>query len=385
PIEGLQLNKEQLIELDARLLQEARAIARPDERSLALARVARSKILDGDFPAAETALVEAGRAALAVPPGLIRDLRLMTVVRRNAEDRGGFVGLAEALSTQGRAEDNIRDPDAPLSPEFLETWTRALRAAQMAWDQAADLAVQIGRRPYRAEALYQVVESQAIDLTQRGALLDASEAQGEELREEAAPARLREAAALIDAGLRRSAEHARRIDLVQWRDRALAAVVSGAAGSRRFELGLEIARSIPQPEARADALLRLAEAEARHGSPAGTTRAYTEALRSIASIPVADLRAILTGVMVDSLISSGRYDDARAATVLYPDSPRRRAALGAVAEAMGRRGLTDSANAWIARENPPELRAELHRRLNDGILTSLEQFRTRELSINPVP
>src|ERR687889_82656 len=75
-----------------------------------------------------------------------------------------------------------------------------------------------------------------------------------------------------------------------------------------------------------------ARPRAAAGTPARATTVYTEALRAIASIPVADLRAILTGVLVDSLISSGRFDDARSATALFPDAQRRLTALGAVAE-----------------------------------------------------
>jgi hypothetical protein len=376
PIYGLDLTEEQLKELDAQLLQEARAITRPEERALALSKVARSKLFAQDFPSAQTALVEAGQSALAVPEGLVRDLRIMAVV-------SGFIALAEAQSSQGRAEDNLRDVDEPLSPEFLETWGKALRAAQKSWGQAADLSARIGRRPYRNETLYQVVESQSSDLTRRGDFLDQSEESGATPLKTVEAGRLRDAIALVDAGLLQGVAYSRRIDLPQWRDRALAAVVSGAAGARRFERGLEIALSIPQPEARADALLRLAEAEARHGSPQRATRVYAEALRATASIPVVDLRAILTGVLIDSLISSGRFEDARAATALYPDSQRRLAALGAVAESQGRRGLAKSAKAWIVQESSPDVRALLYRRLNDGILASLEQYRTNVLSINP--
>jgi hypothetical protein len=376
PIYGMELTEEQLKELDARLLQEARAITQPAERALALTRVARSKLSGQDFTTAQAALAEAGQAALEVPAGLARDLRIMGVV-------SNYIALAEAQSSQGRAEDNLRDVDEPLPKEFLETWSRALKAAQKSWSQAADLSIRIGRRPYRSETLYLVVESQASDLTRRGALLDESEDRGAALLKSVGAARLRDALALVDAGLLQNAAQARRIDLPQWRDRALAAVVTGAAGARRFERGLEIARSIPQPEARADALLRLAETQARHGTPEKTTQIYAETLRAIASIPVVDLRSTLTGVLIDSLISSGRFEDARTATVLYPDSPRRLAALGAVAESQGRRGLAKSAKTWIAQETSPDVQAQLYRRLNDGILASLEQYRTNVLSINP--
>ena len=67
----------------------------------------------------------------------------------------------------------------------------------------------------------------------------------------------------------------------------------------------------------------------------------------------------MVGFLVDSLIASGRFDDARACTVLYPEESERFVALGAVAESMGKRGLAASARRWIATEAPPGYRSAL--------------------------
>jgi hypothetical protein len=80
------------------------------------------------------------------------------------------------------------------------------------------------------------------------------------------------------------------------------------------------------------------------------------------------------------LISVGRFDDARASIVLYTNVSNRLAALGAVAESQAQRGLADSARAWINRDVPPEDRARLHRRVDDGLLSVIQLNRSRELS-----
>src|SRR5207302_5087672 len=118
--------------------------------------------------------------------------------------------------------------------------------------------------------------------------------------------------------------------------------------------GLAIARSIPQPEVRTDALVRLAFAQARRGDPQGATLTYREAAQAVASIPLDDPRAVLAGVLIDNLISVGRFEDARSTIVLYPDNDRRLIALGAVAESQGFRGASDTAVDWIRREASPQ-------------------------------
>jgi hypothetical protein len=165
-----------------------------------------------------------------------------------------------------------------------------------------------------------------------------------------------------------------------WRDRGLVAITQAAATSRQFSRGLSIARMIPQPEVRTDALLKIAEAQARHDDPNGATSTYREAALAVASIPLDDPRAVLAGVLIDNLISVGRFEDARKSIVLYPDMSRRLIALGAIAESQGQRGGGDAARAWIAREVSPQYRPELYRRVISGILKTIEQNRSHELS-----
>jgi hypothetical protein len=165
-----------------------------------------------------------------------------------------------------------------------------------------------------------------------------------------------------------------------WRNSAAYSIVSNAAVSSQFARGFQIARKIDQPEARTDALIRLAEGQALNGRPEEATAAYNEAARSVALIPQIDPRETLVGVLIDSLITYGRFDDARACVPLYSFPSRQLVALSAVAESQGRRGLAESARIWISREAPPAFRPLLYRKVNDGILASIEKNRSKDLS-----
>src|SRR5439155_20320926 len=107
-----------------------------------------------------------------------------------------------------------------------------------------------------------------------------------------------------------------------------------------------IARQIPLPEVRLNALLKIAQTQALRGDPDGATTTYHEAAVTVATIRETDIRSVLAGVLVDSLISVGRFEDARRSIALYPDEPSRVVALGAIAESQGERGAGRSALEW---------------------------------------
>jgi hypothetical protein len=110
------------------------------------------------------------------------------------------------------------------------------------------------------------------------------------------------------------------------------------------------------------------------------TPVYEAAARAIASIGGKGLRGIAAGLLVDSLTSSGRFDDARACTVLYPEESQRFVALGAIAKSQGFRGAGDSARDWIARDAPEQYRSTLYRRVTEGELLVIEENRGRALT-----
>ncbi|MHC5538981.1 hypothetical protein ACYOEI_12240, partial [Singulisphaera rosea] len=143
---------------------------------------------------------------------------------------------------------------------------------------------------------------------------------------------------------------------------------------------IQIARLIPQPEVRTDGMIRIAELQARANQNAGATSTYHEAAQAVAAIPLPSPKMVLTGVLIDSLIATGRFEDARACVRLYTEKSRQTVALSAIAESQGFRGASESAMAWIAREIPAQDQPALYRRVRYGVLMAIEQNRSRDLS-----
>jgi hypothetical protein len=173
---------------------------------------------------------------------------------------------------------------------------------------------------------------------------------------------------------------ATKIDRLIWRNRAMVRIALSASDSRQFSRGVELSKTIDNAESRCEALLLLAEAMCRpeHSHPAAATAAYQATAEAVASIPQAGLRGVMTGFLVDSLISSGRFDDARACIVIYPEESERFVALGSIAESQGRRGLADSARQWIATEAPEAYRSALYRRVSMGVMYAIENQRSKD-------
>jgi hypothetical protein len=249
--------------------------------------------------------------------------------------------------------------------------------AEIEWLRAAHLAQKIGNPTYRSEMLYRVADNQSFG-SQTVLNEFPRQDSGAKDGEKTSPANSLEK--LADRLMVGASAIAQQIERPVWRDRALVAVASASAQSKQFPRALQVARLIPQPEVRSDALIKIAESQARHEDPQGATSTYQEATQSVASIPLQDPRMILTGVLIDNLISVGRFEDARAVTTLYNDPSKRMVALGAIAESQGFRGASQTAVEWIAREVPAEIRPYLYRKLRFGMLAAIEQNRSRDLS-----
>jgi hypothetical protein len=353
-------------------LEFARAITDPGDRSLALQRIAAVASFSNQLNLAHRALGEAAAAALQITDPTIHDLRLIAII-------SGLNNLAEALLRDGKLDLSIPEVDettAPLpkSPEInRET---LIRRAELEWSRAAHLANRISNPTYRNEMLYRVVDSQAF-----GSQTIVNEFPHSDSTENTAVEKPQRHPldVLADQILVKASEYARQINRPVWRDRALVAAASAAAQSSQFDRALQLARLIPQPEVRSDALIRIAEFQARRNDP-GATATYHEAAEAVASMPLEDPRGILAGVLIDSLISLGRFEDARRTVVLLPDESRRVVALGAIAESQGFRGAFDTALEWINREVPPAHRSFLLRKLEFGKLAAIEQNRSRDMS-----
>jgi hypothetical protein len=161
-----------------------------------------------------------------------------------------------------------------------------------------------------------------------------------------------------------------------WKNQALERTAISAGESRQFERATGIARTIENAEARAQALILVAESQCRHNQDRVATETYSEAADAVARVQQDGLRGVLTGYLVDSLISTGRFEDARACLVVYPTESERFVALGAIAESQGRRGAAAAAREWIASEAPPQYRSALFRRVNNGVLAGIATERS---------
>jgi hypothetical protein len=350
-------------------LRYASVIPNPGDRSLTLSRIASAATFNNQLEMADRALTDASVAAQQMPVSMVRDQRLISIIT-------SLLYLGEAHLREGRTDITI--PDATGAPSPLPKLDRVelIRRAMRDTLRAGQLADQISNPTYRSELLYRVADGLAYNsqsiVNEYPRLESGSgkDARGLDNSYESLP----------DQMIQEAANIAQRIERPVWHDRGLVAVATAAAESRQFSRALNVARRIPPPEVRTDALLKIAETQARRGDPQGATSTYREAAEAVASIPLADPRAVLAGVLIDNLISVGRFDDARASVNLFPDQARRMVALGAIAESQGRRGAARSALAWINAEVQPQYRSQLYRRVSNGVVAAIENNRTRDLS-----
>ncbi len=352
------------------LMHDAMSIHDPGERSLALVRVARTSIFLGQPDFGHQAVFQAAEDAQRVPDSTMRDQRIVNVVE-------AAMALAEEHMRDIRVFESTA-PDSPGLPAPIQPTTDRrsnLEQGRQEWDLAFRLSFAIYNPSARTETLYRVVESES--LGSMSLVREPFRLLGTRPDPSRLPAQIRN---YSDALLGTAIEHATRIDRPVWRDRSLVAIATNAAISGQFERAEQAARTIPQPEVRTDAFLKIAENDVIFGRPEDATRNYQDAAKSISEVPQADPRETLVGVLIDSLIAFGRFDDARAATVLYANPANPPIALSAVAESQGRRNLARSAQEWIAREPSAEMRSLLYRKLNDGMLAAFEQKRSAEVS-----
>ncbi len=401
--------------VEPQLFLDARSVVDPGERALALVRIAQTAIFSKQLQDAHNALFEAGPAALSEPDPLVREQRISAIVDT-------LLSLAEErMSDTSDAADPAADPTSAIMPPpapapspgqttpppgqttpppttsaspglppapkpNVDGRTPAaalpederrnrLNAALPEWAQAVDLAMRIELPTPRTEALFRIIESEAFS-SQR-LITDPLRLTGGRPDPASLPPDLR---SYTDGLLASAARHASMIDRPIWRNYATYSIVSNAAASSQFARGFQIARGVSQPEARTNALIRLAEGQALNSRPSEATATYAEAARAVSLIPQDDPRETLVGVLIDSLISFGRFDDARACIPLYRIPARQLVALSAIAESQGRRGLAESARIWIGREAPVAYRPVLYRKVNDGLLASIEQNRSKDLS-----
>jgi hypothetical protein len=401
------------------LLENARQIVDPAERSLALRQIANGAIASNQLVLAHKTLEEAITASSQVNVPLVRDQRLIGLVT-------SLTALTDALLRIGRENLTALTPDQVAEAPGLEPLpkrpesTVLIRLAQLEWRRAVYLAEIIGNPTYRNEMLFRVAENEAMGSV--SIANDFAQPEIDSLGNRPAralaptqpprvplppptvpprpaptappprttpPADTKEKAnfvKLADEVLVDSWHVADQIDRLIWKNRAMVRIALAASDSHQFKRGVELARTIQNAESRTEALLLMAEAQCHYIDQQDlATSTYQSAAEAAAAITQDGLRGVMVGFLVDSLIASGRFDDARACTVIYPEESERFVALGAVAESMGKRGLAVEARRWIATEAPPGYRSALSRRVAAGVLWSVEQSRSKDLPLGESP
>lgn len=353
------------------MLAELGRIADLKERSLALQRVAKTWTGSDEVSAAHEALTMAAGAALSISNYGARDIHLTETITL-------LLALADADLRLGKRILTAPAEDRPTGEAARTDPVTLIQHAEVEWARIAYLAARITDPTYRSENMFRLVDGESF-----GARAIAKEFRSVPgARNVATPTEPFIAAA--DRILRKATQHAEAIERTIWRDRALAEAATNAGGGLRFELALEIVRKVQRPETRTDALIKIAETQALKGNdPEQAHATYEEAARTVASIAQPDPRAVLATALIDNLILVGRYDDARANIVLYPDRDRRLKALTSVAFSQGRNGHGSAAKEWIVRDIPEQFRPLLNRKVEEGILEAVEETRARSLTPNP--
>ena len=349
------------------LLQNVRQIGDTYDRGRALQELAREAILSNQLLLAHRTLLDASTAALEEPNELRHDQLIIGVITTTGQ-------LTETLIREGRAQIPIMEAQegrAEPLPRKLDQRT-SIRLARLEWQRARVLARTVINATYRSEYLARVAEGLGRDSSRiileylkRGDIDTLP--QVERLTE----SEIKEVERVADDYLIEAQQVCQEIERPIWKNTALERTAINAGESQQYPRAFSIARSIQNAEARCQALILVAESQCRHRQANEATATYSEVAEAVARVEQDGLRGVLTGYLIDSLISTGRFEDARVCLVLYPTASERFVAMGAVAESEARRGSAERVREWIARDAPPTYRPSLYRRVNSGVLAKI--------------
>jgi len=355
------------------LIDNVRMITDTYDRSRALQELAREAILSNQLLLAHRTLLQAAQAAVEEQNALRHDQLIIEVITTTGQ-------LTETLIREGRIQLPMPEArEAPAGrPEALPqnlTPRLSIRLARLEWQRARVLARAVINPTYRSEYLARVAEGLGRDSSRimleyirRNDLDNAPQA--EKLTE----TEIKEVETAADGFLVEAQQVCQEIERPIWKNTALERTAINAGESQQYPRAFSIARSIQNAEARSQALILVAESQCRH-RPGEATATYAEVAEAVARVDQDGLRGVLTGYLVDSLISTGRFEDARACLVFYPTASEKFVAMGAIAESEGRRGSAERARQWIASEAPPSYRPVLYRRVNSGVLAKIGNSR----------
>jgi len=341
------------------------------DRSRALQELAREAILSNQLLLAHRTLEDASMAALSEQNSLRHDQLIIEIITTTGLLSETLIREGRTQSTMLESQEGRREPlPTRLNPKL------SIRLARLEWQRARVLARNVNNPTYRSEYLSRVAEGLGRDSSRivleyvRRSDLDTS-LQFEKLSE----AEIKEVEKAADDYLVEAEQVCREIERPIWKNTALERAAINAGESQQYPRAFSIARSIQNAEARSQALILVAESQCRHRQAVEATATYAEVAEAVARVEQDGLRGVLTGYLVDSLISTGRFEDARACLVIYPTASERFVAMGAVAESEARRGSAERARQWIASDAPPAWRPVLYRRVNSGVLAKIGNSR----------
>jgi len=362
------------LKITQEMIDTAKQLPEAGERGRVLLQITRGAVLGNQLTTANKALVEAAAAAAAEERNeLIHDQLIISLVTtagllsdallREAKPQGAFA--AEDVRNEAIATTKL-DPEA------------AIRLARLEWRRSVYMAAQIKSPTYRSEYLERAIENMANGSATIALEYVKPAAEGDDPAKKSEDEKSAGYRKQADEILLEAVEAARLIQRPIWKNQALERVAVAAGQSDQYDRATEIANGIENAEARARALVLVAESQARQGQNDAATQSYNLVGQAVASIQQQGLRGVLAGIMIDSLISTGRFEDARASLVLYPSDAERYVAMGAIAESQGARRMGAEARAWIDRDVPSPYRSTLYRRLSNGMLRAVSEDRARE-------
>lgn len=356
------------------MLQSAAAISSTYDRARAMLDLGREAILGSQLVLAHRALEQAGTAALAEQDQLRHDQMIIELIVRTA-------AFTDAIFIEGRNRATLlEDPDAPPQPlpRTRLTPEMAVRLVRLEWQRAAVLARQINNPTFRSEYLERVAENishdslRIIEYVHPGST---TELEGEVAAPKLTGEQVKSLEQSADGFLVDASRVADEIERPIWKSFALERIAVNAGQSQQFARAFQVAGTIQNAERRAQTMILLAEEQVMFKREDQATQSYSAAAEAVACIDQAGLRGVVNGFLVDSLISHGRFEDARACLSLYPTESQQLVGLGAIAEGQGARGDAKAAREWIDREAPAYYRDALYRRVNNGMMSAINKNR----------
>ena len=168
----------------------------------------------------------------------------------------------------------------------IEDITTLPRLARLNWKRASFLADHVENPTYRSEYKAKVAEWMSRDSAHIMENIHRNESTGDRLPDSRTLSRqeVGQLESLADHFLTDAADIAMKIERPIWRHSALDRIAITAGESGQYTTGAKVARSIPNAEARAQALILVAESQCRHGLNTEATQSYSDAAVAVSRV-----------------------------------------------------------------------------------------------------